>query len=418
MSVKSPIAIRSLLSIAGACLLFSWACGSEKLNLGESDPDAGGGLGSGGNGAERGGALGSGGVAGIAGSGGSGGTATGSGGAAGTTGLGGSGGTAAGSGGTGDSGTECQLLPALPTSCDPLTPPTTALANCRRDSTKIADDRYARSIIADAQGAYWIKEGDAVRMQAHGATQPVTLFEGPPLSLAGLAVDDNAVYFMQITAAGGPSAISSVKRDGSGLTTLASGLTTGMAPLFEHDRVYYASSTGHVASINKLGGDVREIAIDARTVYGQLASDATHLYWLEGDELASNLKRMAKAGGSAELLASGLARVSSPTPAGDSVLLIRSGRVVAVPKTGGCARTLVWIAGYDVGAFTVQDDQLYAESTFQSDLRYSHVSRAPISGGTAAELSVVTEASGASGIAVSAGRIYWTVDGSVQMLPP
>jgi hypothetical protein len=173
---------------------------------------------------------------------------------------------------------------------------------------------------------------------------------------------------------------------------------------------------GRVASVDKLAGNPRETALDARLVYGRLASDSSHFYWLEGNERTAALKRMAKTGGPAELLVSGLKAASSPSPVGDSVLVLSMGRVLAVPKTGGCARLLLAVDSYDIGAFTLDNDQLYFESVFRSDLRYSRVSRAPISGGTAAQLSFVGEPAGASGIAVAAGRVYWTVDRSVRAL--
>lgn len=318
-------------------------------------------------------------------------------------------------------GGSCELLPSVPVPCveanDPE-PQRTPSADCLRDSRIVAQDAYSHWIAADTYGAYWIQQGDAIRMRPHDATEPVTVLEGPPLSLLGLAVDEGAIYFFQRDTAAGSGAVVSIRRDGSGLTTLVSDLTMDFAPVLDGDRVYYANSSGQVASVNKLGGDPRETTIDARAVRGRLISDSSHFYWLEGDDNTAALKRMAKTGGAAELLATGLSSASSPAAVGNSIFLLSSGRLLEVPKTGGCALLLFWMESYDIGSFAVQGDQIYFESVFQSDLRYSRVSGGPITGGTTVQLAFVGEAAGANGIAVSAGRVYWTVDQAVHVLDP
>jgi hypothetical protein len=161
--------------------------------------------------------------------------------------------------------------------------------------------------MVDAHGVYWATQND-LRMLAPGTAGVRTLFQGTR-EVTNVAVDEEAFYFNSGVDQSYVMGVFRLERHGTEPLALA-GLSTetswgSWGPYLDAERVYFMNATGHLASVPKLGGAPVDTAIEAGHLTG-FAVDQTHLYWFEGNPDIAKLKRVAKAGGPEELLASAL----------------------------------------------------------------------------------------------------------------
>ena len=297
----------------------------------------------------------------------------------------------------------------------------TPVESAARESSVLWDDRYAVGITADPRGVYWSADQGAVRMLAHGASQPQTLFQRLP-RVSMLALDGDAIYFVTPTSnLAGVNTLFRLPREGGGPSPLVGPLNDTawqlLSPVLDADRVYFANNSGYVASVSKHGGEPVDTAVEIAELHG-LAVDETHLYWLEGEPSSSELKRVPKAGGAPELLASGFRYAGAiPRVIGDSVFLTAEHGLFAVPKTGGCPRTVIYHELNNVGPFLFESDQIYYARTFGSDTVFSSgILRMPSTGGTAVELTQGGFRSAPLSLDFFADRIYWSSEAAVYVL--
>jgi sugar lactone lactonase YvrE len=273
----------------------------------------------------------------------------------------------------------------------------------------LVNDRYPNSIAVDAYGVYWSAENGNVRMLAHGTAEPRTLFQHPP-DVPAVVLDDNAIYFSGLIANDSAYAVFRRERDQNEPRMLATVTERVWTLVLDAERVYFPGDTGHVSSVPKLGGEPRDTVIATHRLRG-LAVDESHLYWIEGEPLASDVKRVAKTGGTPQVLASGYRYVEVVQVVGDDVLFTADHGLFAVPRTGGCTRALTSDQCPTLGGFVVNADQLYYICGL-GEYPKSSIRRAPLAGGTTVE---ATRAAG-GGLVFFADRLYWTNDVAVHVL--
>jgi hypothetical protein len=261
--------------------------------------------------------------------------------------------------------------------------------------------------MADAHGVYWATQND-LRILAHGTPGVRTLFQGTR-EVTNATADQDAFYFNSGVDQSYGMGLFRLERDRTEPFTLA-GLSTetpwgSWGPYLDAERVYFMNGSGHIASVPKLGGDPVDTAIEAGHLTG-FAVDQTHLYWFQGNTDIAKLKRVAKAGGPEEVLASGIKNARIPQVLGDSMLFAADSGLFAVPKTGGCPRALVRHQGYRVAGFAVSSDHVYYQRVRESD-QASSILRVPLAGGEAVELVPEGEPSWVPALAVHENRLYW-----------
>jgi hypothetical protein len=302
-----------------------------------------------------------------------------------------------------------------PGACD-ANPTPTPVVSSARESQLVTNDQFTIGITADAHGAYWT-QGANLRMLAQIGSEPRTLFQGTNGSV--VAVDADAIYFHGSVTLSYEFALLRLDRGATEprvLASIASETPWGVqGPVLDAERAYFMNDSGRIASVPKVGGPKVDTVIDAGYLH-DFTVDDTHLYWLEGKFDVSSLKRVAKAGGEPETLAAGFKKARLPRVVGDSVLFTAEHGLFAVPKTGGCARALVWDTTHHVVAFLADSDHVYFKRVVDSDTGYSSVLRVPFAGGDAVELTTENTASAAPGLGLSGNLLYWTSDRAVHAL--
>jgi len=162
--------------------------------------------------------------------------------------------------------------------------PETPIEECLAPSRTIYQENQLLSCLrADAQGVYWLGNDLGLRVLRQGAAAAELLaFVGP----RPFAIDDDALYFLT----GGDAArldLRKIKRDGTGLTLIASGANSTTAIALGPDRVYFNPEVDSLASAPKAGNGVVETIVTGRIVEN-LVADATHVYWMERSNDPSN----------------------------------------------------------------------------------------------------------------------------------
>lgn len=305
-----------------------------------------------------------------------------------------------------------------------VAPSETPVVSGVHDSSIVANDRLASYLTADAHGVYWGASDGLLRMLAHGSTSPQTLFQSTR-EVTGVSVDEAAIYFNGGLDDSYSMGLFRLERAGPPPQALAGfsieSSSGSWGPFLDGERLYFMNNSDHIASIPKLGGDPVDTVIDSSHLHG-FAVDETHLYWLESSKDGSNLKRVPKAGGQQELLASGLKFTSlpplevAPQVVGDSVLFVRESGLLAVPKTGGCPRALIWHEDHRVMGFVVDSDQIYYKRVASSDSSQSSILRVPLAGGEAVELLQRGPRGDRPAFAVHADKLYWASFDAVYVL--
>jgi hypothetical protein len=136
-----------------------------------------------------------------------------------------------------------------------------------------------------------------------------------------------------------------------------------------------------------------------------LALDTNFIYWIESDPISSatnrgSVKRMAKSGGSPEMLATHLGEVHGIAVDSTNVYFSDwNGSVYRVPKTGGSATAL---GGYASSDFLALNDVYIFFTSYWG----GPVSKIPKGGG--ANVNVTSQLTDPWGVAVDAAGVYWT----------
>ena len=229
--------------------------------------------------------------------------------------------------------------------------PETPIEECLAPSRTIYQENQLLSCLrADAQGVYWLGNDLGLRVLRQGAAAAELLaFVGP----RPFAIDDDALYFLT----GGDAArldLRKIKRDGTGLTLIASGANSTTAIALGPDRVYFNPEVDSLASAPKAGNGVVETIVTGRIVEN-LVADATHVYWMERSNDPSNetwaIWRALHGSQTIELVAAGISGARALWEQGDGLIVLSdelrpSGDHVTsyfleVPKAGGCPRALL-----------------------------------------------------------------------------
>jgi hypothetical protein len=79
-----------------------------------------------------------------------------------------------------------------------------------------------------------------------------------------------------------------IRRDGTGLTLVASGVHPGTSIALGADRVYFNPEANSLASAPQAGGGPVQTIVAGTVVYNVVA-DATHVYWLQTSSEASSV---------------------------------------------------------------------------------------------------------------------------------
>jgi hypothetical protein len=261
-----------------------------------------------------------------------------------------------------------------------------------------------------------------------------------------IAIDSTYVYWLG-SRFGRFGTVSSVRKDGTDLTVLASTDALHAAIALDEANVYWTkmrATTGDgaaVLAVPKQGGEPVTLATDQLFRVAGIAVDDSHAYWLAGQDVLS----VPKAGGAATVLASSAWQGS--TVAVDESLVyavngcacaMLEGQLIAAPKEGGGAQELEAVYGWfpatlAVGASHVfwlaQPDRLMrtskdgntSEVILESDTSFrdaialdatdayvvdrAGIVRVPKAGGSAER--VVTEDNAINSLAVDETKLYW-----------
>ena len=169
--------------------------------------------------------------------------------------------------------------------CTPLNPRTVATAS------------YPGSFKMDTQGIYWTAGFGEIYMLSNGASSPTMIVKARAVtSFHGFQLDDNAIYFDDETD-GGRFTVTSIRRDGTARTALATSARGSLA--IDGERLYIGDDGGRVAWIPKSGGMpvATPMPLPERRLF---LHDDTHFYWFEGPADDRTLKRWARDGVSSE----------------------------------------------------------------------------------------------------------------------
>jgi hypothetical protein len=314
----------------------------------------------------------------------------------------------------------CPSSARAPVSCvaPDASAPETPLEDCPMASrTILRENELLSSLQADAQGIYWRGSDLGLRVLRKDAAAPQLLgFMAPQQSFA---FDADALYF----ATGDDTSlrdIKKIKRDGTGLTFLASGAMVGTEIVLGADRVYFQPSQDGLRSVSKAGGGPA-FSFGSGNRISHLVADATHVYWMESSNDASTTStssviwRATHGVVAQELVITGLATDEVKEQGAGLILFSQtidagSGDDVAwfreVPKTGGCARVLVALpksrCSCRVTTFAVDDRAIYWIAA--KDAGGFSVWYAPRSGGIAVEVSAALSG---DNLALAPTQVLW-----------
>lgn len=226
----------------------------------------------------------------------------------------------------------------------------------------------AVAIALDERFAYLAVRGDPGRH--NGSIVKVPLSGGAPIELSrgdespmGIALDEGRVYFTSGGADHYAGLVTRVDKDGTGKTVIERGLEWPNGIAVDGDAVYWTEggngdgSTApddrvgaRVMRVDKSGGAPSVLAMRQRNPES-IAVDATHVYWTNSGGSAGavgGVMRVPKHGGAPQLVARADDAVPSTYPSPGLAIdannvywtSTKSGRVMAVAKTGGATREL------------------------------------------------------------------------------
>jgi hypothetical protein len=269
---------------------------------------------------------------------------------------------------------------------------------------------------ADAQGIYWIGGDTGLQVLRSGAVSPQLLaFVGSQR----FAIDDGALYFATNVDASRLD-LKKIKRDGTGLTLVASGVHPGTSIALGADGVYFNPDPNSLASAPQAGGGPVQTVVAGPTVYNVVA-DATHVYWLQSSSEASTVDtseiwRAPHGSTAIERVADGL-KIRTLWEQGDGLIFLSDelgpvGERIAlylleVPKAGGCPRVLVSLPPsrypYRITAVAIDDQGIYWTTEEIDTARYA-VWYAPRTGGIAVKVSTALYD---ENLALTPTRVFW-----------
>lgn len=286
----------------------------------------------------------------------------------------------------------------------------------------------AVAIALDERYAYLALRGDSGRH--NGSIVKVPLAGGAPIELSrsdespmGVAVDDGHVYFTNGGAEHSAGMITRVDKDGTGKTLLASGLEWPNGIAVDDDAVYWTeggNSDGssvpddrigaRVMRLDKAGGAPLPLATRQRNPES-IAVDATHVYWTNSGGsagAAGGVMRVSKLGGAPQIVARADEALPSTYPSPGLAIDVsnvywtstRSGRVMAVTKSGGAPREL---SHEPSGPMAIATDGTFV---YWTNPWTRSVRRAPTGGGAVETVAESTMAPWA--LASNGNRLFFT----------
>jgi len=208
-----------------------------------------------------------------------------------------------------------------------------------------------------------------------------------------LFVEGSDVYWMTAPA-GDENGIYKVSTSGGSISTLvATGHPTGM--VVAGSTIYYSDLEQNLRSVPTTGGTTTNIATGGTSdSTGQIAVNATNVYWTQGQLLTISI-----GGGTPATLNSSVANYGvlvTPT----SLYWTNDGNIMTSDLDGGMATLL----------YGTTATQLVADSTYLYFLgEFAYPNKIPLAGGTVTTLGA---ASGSVYLAVDATNVYWTYEGS------
>ncbi len=172
------------------------------------------------------------------------------------------------------------------------------------------------------------KPRPSVACKAAGTKKTARLLAFSGDSLGRVTVDPGSVYFGAHE--GGAWGVYAVKKDGTGKTKLAAGISQDTHLVNDDDHVYWGTHDGGLKRVSKDGG---EPAVVSPGMASARAMDGTHVY---GSDKAGALAAAPKAGGEVRVLAS-TKLVAGIAVDDDAVYFAdgTGGTISKVPKAGG-----------------------------------------------------------------------------------
>ena len=227
---------------------------------------------------------------------------------------------------------------------------------------------YPFGITVDSVNVYWTQRNDAAAY-GPGSVKSVPLSGGIVTNLAtipnagpytDLTVDASNVFWTDYYGSGG-GGVRKVPIGGGSVTQLSSGVSGWASPIAQDATDIYWTEmwNGSINKVSKNGGAVTTLISDSNGLTGDansIALDATYVYWTIS---AGTVNRILKAGGSPEVLASGLSNPTSIMIDGDSVYwtnYVDPGTINMMPKSGGAVSV---IAAGQVNPTSLAADSAY-----------------------------------------------------------
>jgi hypothetical protein len=174
---------------------------------------------------------------------------------------------------------------------------------------KVLDGAWSMVLATDGVSLFW-PQGLGIARLDPPSTTPVDLAPGARLSATALAVDDAHVYVANFLS-GPDGTIERIPKGGGPPQTLASNQAHPAAIAVDDAAVYWVDvgyGTGATALMRagKDGSNVAPLVDDADGArgIGEVAVDGTNVYWLEIS--TGRIVKMPKAGGAETVIASGL----------------------------------------------------------------------------------------------------------------
>lgn len=223
----------------------------------------------------------------------------------------------------------------------------------------------------------------------------------------GLVVDGDYLYFVSGGFVRAENAVRRVPTAGGPVETLVKiGSLIGGELAVDATHVYFTSDGDNaIMRVSKTGGEATQLAKVAAPKY--LALDATHVYFvtLAREDSGGTVQRIAKAGGAPEVLTSGQPGLDSVVVDAQHVYFRSNKGVWKLAKTGGAPQNLVPATEKQKVLRLVADDShLYFFLETSAAGKYA-VARLPKNGGTPETLSPVVDSAGR--LALSDTHVYF-----------
>lgn len=223
----------------------------------------------------------------------------------------------------------------------------------------------------------------------------------------GLAVDGDHLYFVSGGFVRAENAVRRVPTAGGPVETLVKiGTLIGGELAVDATHVYFTSDGDNaILRVSKSGGEATQLAKVAAPKY--LALDATHVYFvtLSREDSGGTVQRIAKTGGAPEVLTSGQPGLDSVVLDAQHVYFRSNKGLWKLAKSGGAPQNLLPITGkQNLKRLVADDSHLYFFLETSTSGKFA-VARLPKNGGTPETLSPIVDSAGR--LALSDSHVYF-----------